>query len=225
MQALQPFCRRPQGCSVTSDPVSRLPVKGVVMPKRSIPCSACGDPRPVSTSSGDVIVCHPCRRARRGVAPTVCAHCSATFTSNWQRGKWSRTCSKACAAAQVHTDGRGRWPARQGQRHDAEALRLLRRIKTQRRRARIRDAYLEDVDVRVLLERDRGKCTLCSTTVTTDVVRLPSGGLAPHTATIDHIVPLSRGGEHSYANTRLACLGCNVRRGNRGGLEQLALLG
>jgi 5-methylcytosine-specific restriction endonuclease McrA len=34
-------------------------------------------------------------------------------------------------------------------------------------------------------------------------------------ATIDHIKPLSKGGEHSYANTALAHYGCNARKRDR----------
>ena len=35
----------------------------------------------------------------------------------------------------------------------------------------------------------------------------------------DHIVPLSKGGKHSYLNTRLAHIKCNVQRGNRGAAQ------
>lgn len=31
----------------------------------------------------------------------------------------------------------------------------------------------------------------------------------------DHIVPVSRGGANTHANSRLVHLNCNVRRGNR----------
>lgn len=41
---------------------------------------------------------------------------------------------------------------------------------------------------------------------------------------LDHILPISVGGQHSYANTRLTHTTCNVRRQNRG-VAQLRLLG
>lgn len=37
----------------------------------------------------------------------------------------------------------------------------------------------------------------------------------PKSATLDHIVPLSRGGRHEPLNVRLAHMGCNSRKGNR----------
>ncbi|MBU1087985.1 MAG: HNH endonuclease [Candidatus Omnitrophica bacterium] len=51
--------------------------------------------------------------------------------------------------------------------------------------------------------------------------------LNPLAITVDHIIPLSKDGEHSYKNTQLACFKCNCLKGNRGidGGEQLLLFG
>ncbi len=50
--------------------------------------------------------------------------------------------------------------------------------------------------------RDRGLCGLCHTPV------------AAHEATLDHILPLSCGGDHIRANVRIAHVNCNAHRGN-----------
>ena len=71
-------------------------------------------------------------------------------------------------------------------------------IAAQRRRALLRDAFVEDVDPAVLHARDRGVCGVC---------RDPVGLELMH---VDHIVPVTRGGEHSYANTRPAHPVCNI---------------
>lgn len=42
---------------------------------------------------------------------------------------------------------------------------------------------------------------------------------------MDHVIPLTKGGNHELANVRLAHLRCNVSKGNRGGNEQLLLIG
>jgi 5-methylcytosine-specific restriction endonuclease McrA len=44
-------------------------------------------------------------------------------------------------------------------------------------------------------------------------------------ASVDHIMPRSLGGGNEMANLRLLTWKCNNRRGNRGGNEQLALIG
>lgn len=75
------------------------------------------------------------------------------------------------------------------------------------REERMRGAIIEPVDIAVLLERDGGICQLC---------RKPVGKgrrrFAANYPTIDHIVPISRGGEHSYRNTQLAHRRCNIRK-------------
>ena len=80
------------------------------------------------------------------------------------------------------------------------------------RRAREKNAFVEVVDRAALYERDRGVCGLCRKTVERS------------DATVDHIIPLSKGGEHSYANTQIAHTFCNLSRGNRGP-AQIRMLG
>lgn len=75
------------------------------------------------------------------------------------------------------------------------------------RRARERNAFVETVDRTRIYERDRGKCGICGKAVKREE------------ASVDHIVPLSKGGEHSYANTRLSHIRCNLVRGNRGAAQ------
>lgn len=77
------------------------------------------------------------------------------------------------------------------------------RVLQNRRRAKLLAAFVEDVYVEALFERDNGLCGICGLLVTqTDW-------------SVDHVVPLSKGGEHSYANTQLTHLICNVRKNNR----------
>ena len=64
-------------------------------------------------------------------------------------------------------------------------------------------AFVEDVHDDVVLLRDLGVCGLCDKPVMGPI-------------DIDHILPLSRGGEHSYANTQLAHHSCNRSKGARG---------
>lgn len=77
------------------------------------------------------------------------------------------------------------------------------RLAAQRRRARQRGAFIEDVDPLVVLERDDGVCGICGEDVD------------PFAFHVDHVIPLARGGEHSYANTQPAHPSCNSRKGGR----------
>lgn len=67
--------------------------------------------------------------------------------------------------------------------------------------------------------RDKNRCHLCGERVS----RKPYPH--PMSASLDHVVPLSQGGDHVPENVRLAHLSCNVAKGNGGGNEQLLLIG
>ena len=60
----------------------------------------------------------------------------------------------------------------------------------------------------VLRRRDEDRCRICGEPV--DFTRQPPH---PSAATIDHVIALCRGGEHSYENTQLAHLRCNGAKG------------
>jgi hypothetical protein len=67
---------------------------------------------------------------------------------------------------------------------------------------------------RNLFARDRWTCMYCG-------VDLPEKAL-----TVDHIIPTSRGGKHTWRNTISACRHCNHRKANRTPEEAgMALLG
>lgn len=57
--------------------------------------------------------------------------------------------------------------------------------------------------------RKEGRCTYCAKPLTTD------------TATMDHIVPLSRGGKTTLANLVVACRSCNMQKHARTAVEWL----
>ena len=82
--------------------------------------------------------------------------------------------------------------------------------KLHRRRARLLDAFVEDVDRMVVWERDNGICGICGVWVDPDL-SWPD----KMSKTLDHIVPLSGGGEHSYTNAQIAHAVCNSRKNDR----------
>lgn len=78
-----------------------------------------------------------------------------------------------------------------------------------RRRARERSAPLvEKVDRKAVIARDDSTCYLCH------VVCAPRDPNGPRLH-LDHVVPLSRGGEHTAANLAVLCIACNSRKGTK----------
>ena len=79
-----------------------------------------------------------------------------------------------------------------------------------RRRALRRRVRVESFSSREVFDRDGWVCGICSEPIPRDAVwpdlRSPS---------IDHVVPIARGGEHSLANVQAAHLSCNSRKQDR----------
>lgn len=83
----------------------------------------------------------------------------------------------------------------------------------ERRRALERGATVEKFARAEIFERDGWICHLCGGLIDRDA--RPRSSKAP---SLDHVIPLSLGGEHSRANTKAAHFGCNARKGNRTGM-------
>jgi 5-methylcytosine-specific restriction endonuclease McrA len=76
------------------------------------------------------------------------------------------------------------------------------------RRVRISGGDAEKFKAGEIYERDGWTCGICDEPVNRDL-KWPD----PLSVSLDHIVPVSRGGGHTRANTRCSHLICNTRRG------------
>lgn len=89
------------------------------------------------------------------------------------------------------------------------------------RRARMRGADTELIDVVSIFNRDRWLCKCCG-------VKTPwthRGTIKPTAPELDHIIPLSQGGTHTRANVQLLCRGCNGTKSNGTANDQLLMFG
>jgi 5-methylcytosine-specific restriction endonuclease McrA len=89
---------------------------------------------------------------------------------------------------------------------------VAQRAQASKRRAWLHGAAsVERVDACRVFARDGWRCQLCG--AATDKGQM--GKRHPRAPTMDHIVPLARGGDHSYRNIQCACLLCNLKKGAR----------
>lgn len=79
-----------------------------------------------------------------------------------------------------------------------------------KRKARKKNAFLEEVDRDYVMARDKWTCHLCKE-------KIPKNAAWPDRlfGTLDHIIPLAKGGKHSYANIKAAHLTCNCSKNDK----------
>ena len=87
------------------------------------------------------------------------------------------------------------------------------------KRGRLAGADYEPVNRVKVFERDNWRCGICRRKINPKLVH-PH----PRSATVDHIVPISKGGEHTYRNTQAAHWECNSIKSDGGSGEQLRLI-
>jgi len=83
------------------------------------------------------------------------------------------------------------------------------RLRNHKQRAKHYGVKYERVNIESIFVRDAYKCKGCGT----DVVR--SKKYKPNQATIDHMIPLSRGGTHTRDNLITLCHQCNCEKANK----------
>jgi 5-methylcytosine-specific restriction endonuclease McrA len=88
--------------------------------------------------------------------------------------------------------------------------RCTRNLGKSKRRAVERDAFVEQVSRHEIFERDEWTCMLCAEPIARDEV-------APHplSPSIDHVVPLAKGGTHEPRNVQAAHFLCNALKRDR----------
>ena len=122
----------------------------------------------------------------------ICKECGSEFTT-----ECGDTHSVFCCQSCSDTHERR-------QEHASRRHKEYMREAKKRREKQITDAFVENVDFDFIYQRDGGICQICGLPVH------PVKGIDDNwDGTIDHIIPLSIGGEHSTANCQLAHRICN----------------
>lgn len=74
-----------------------------------------------------------------------------------------------------------------------------------------------DISLERLYQRDGGICYLCGNVCDWNDKKTVDGTIicGDNYPSIEHVIPLSKNGKHSWANVRLACRKCNSHKGDR----------
>jgi len=134
----------------------------------------------------------------------VCKQCGMQFTQR----VWNNEplfCSKDCA--------RKHWR----DSHPVKGKHMQSRANSMRRARKHGNGRVESIDHQAVFQRDGWVCGICGKRCEQSL-RFPH----PLSATLDHIVPLARGGTHTWANVQCAHFACNSRKQDAG-IGQLRL--
>lgn len=127
--------------------------------------------------------------ARRRVT-RICERCGTAFDCYAYSNQ--RFCTVRCSEAAYH------------ERHDIERRRLKKKAKVD-----------NDITLKRVFQKDKGICYICGKPCNFESYIIENGKkcVCGEYPSIDHVVPLSKGGLHVWNNVRLAHIGCNSRKG------------
>jgi 5-methylcytosine-specific restriction endonuclease McrA len=132
---------------------------------------------------------------------SICLVCGQEFK---QKGNKRKYCSVSCSV-----------------KAQAE---VYRRNTMTRRALSKTNGRIEMINPKDIFERDGWRCQLCGKKVDKRLYKTKGTRRYPNAPSIDHIIPISKGGEHVRANVQCACYICNCKKGARE-LGQLRLFG
>jgi hypothetical protein len=206
---------------LTMESVSRRPKRtgksraGIL---RTVKCPACLTTFTTTDSRKNICSrsCHKRWAAVFRIRYTNCAICQILFTAHSQRNT-AKVCSAQCRKEQTRISNRRTWA-----KNYEKTAKPLARKHSALRRARQLQLQTEDFTHEEIFLRDQYRCHLCGCKID---ARLKNPH--PRSAELDHLVPVSLGGDHTRANVAAAHRVCNQSKSNRPQLagEQLRLVG
>jgi endogenous inhibitor of DNA gyrase (YacG/DUF329 family) len=101
---------------------------------------------------------------------------------------------------------------------------VYRRNSLTRRALRVTNGKVETINPKEIFERDGWRCQLCGKKLSKKLYKTKGTKRHANAPSLDHIIPLSRGGQHTKVNVQCACYLCNCKKGNSE-LGQLRLFG
>jgi 5-methylcytosine-specific restriction endonuclease McrA len=190
-------------------------------------CKGCGELKPLDAF-------YRCSKVRDGRKPR-CKECSSAESRQWRLAnpdkqkrstqRWRDANDAAYRAKKRETDKAYRLAnidaikARRQSQKEYHAQRLAEwkaanrervRDYERKRRAAKRNAPIESMDLDLVRERSGGLCAICSAPLDWSIPWPERMSVS-----LDHIVPLSRGGAHATDNARYVHLVCNLSKNNR----------
>lgn len=185
-------------------------------------CNTCGKEY-ISGSPTSKYCSNKCRNNTSNIYTGQCNGCGSSFVSRYKKKYCSDSCYHkqvvpykdnciVCGNKFVVNYGAEKYCSNKCRKKQMALIRKrYRHIKgNHRKRARYFNVKYEKVDKTNVFERDNYKCTKCG--VKCDISKV--GTNHDEEPTLDHIIPMSKGGPHTYDNVQTLCRNCNTKKGN-----------
>ena len=206
--------------------------------KNQLRCDECRQKVRICIKCGTILtqkgkrICDKCREeAKRPRYHKKCEQCGAEFeTGRGYQRYCSSECSKAAIAAvreericivcgkkYISTNKKQKYCSRRCKKRFNGTSNKYNRLLSSDQRLRIATNVDKTVWLMPLIKRDNNICALCGKPCDlydyeiTDIGTMITGENYP---SIDHIIPLSKGGLHRWDNVQLAHRSCNRMKGN-----------
>jgi 5-methylcytosine-specific restriction endonuclease McrA len=178
-------------------------------------CTQCGEVKPLEefgfSQSGRTRVrrprpsCKKCRvkyeSGRYRLDPTP----NKTRAAAWYQANRDRAITNALKSAKANPErvrkAKAKWSAANPE---------VNRATVQRRRARLRGGETEKFSDFEIFDRDGWICGICSQPIDADL-KAPD----PRSKSLDHVIPIAKGGDHLRSNVHAAHLSCNQSKSDR----------
>ena len=175
---------------------------------KNLPCAGCGEMmwRSRTSAPEGIARCLPCRRGSREVFTAPNGTRTTHGTSGYHHGCRCATCKTATS------ERAKKWNAAYTKKHGHHYSSGWRRRFKEEHGFWPQGSGTEFVDAptrRAIYERDGWTCQLCASPID------PAATEHADRASLDHIVPQSRGGTHEPSNLRMSHVGCNASRRDR----------
>lgn len=169
-------------------------------------CKTCGEAKPL----GDY---HRDRNGSDGYR-AQCKPCRGAYMASYHSENREARAAYMQSRMKAHGDHVRALDMARYERHKEKRVALAsENVKI--RRARLAGVETDPlVNVPALRGIHGDNCCYCGIEMSFE--RRPRGeGIAPNRATLEHVLPISRGGAHTFENTALACHRCNVTKNNK----------
>ena len=191
-------------------------------------CTKCGEDKPLSeygkrkdSKDGHRNDCKVCRSAEKKAYYEASREKVAAANKAYYEANREKLKAESRAYREANRDEIAAWKkAYHAEKwaNDPEYRARLAAASTRRKRL-LKNAKQEPYIREDIFERDNWTCGLCDEPIDPEL-KYPES----ESASIDHIVPISHGGDDIPANVQAAHLSCNISKGNRVELEDQTML-